>query len=145
MKKKNKKIKVRSKNLHHAFIKLLLKYPVTNIKFSKNKISLTFFNQRISDKIIIKKEDHVAEWSRKRKEIFIDNNFGEREKEKSFRALCIHEAVERFLSKKFGLRIDDEAHIVATQKEKEYLENVKGNWKSHELKVFWDWHKRGEH
>lgn len=145
MKKKSARIKARRKNLHKSFVKLLLKYPVTNIKFSKNRISLDFFNHRISDKITLKKEQHVAEWSRRRKEIFIDKNFGEKEREKSFRALCIHETIERFLAKKFGLRVDDEAHIVATQKEKEYLESVKGNWKSHELKVFWNWHKRGEH
>ena len=145
MKKKSTKTKVCNKHLHHEFIKLLLKSPITNIKFSKNRLSLNFFNHRISDKIVIKRENHVAEWSRKRKEIFIDKNFGKKEKEKSFRALCIHELIERFLSKEFGLNVDEEAHLVATQKEKEYLESVKGNWKSHELKVFWDWHKLGEH
>ncbi|MEK6855165.1 MAG: hypothetical protein AABX73_03000 [Nanoarchaeota archaeon] len=145
MKRKSTKTKVRNKNLHQAFVKILLKYPVTNIKFSKERVSLSFFNHRISDKITVKREDHVAEWSRKRREIFIDKGFGEREKEKSFRALCIHELIERFLSEKFGLNVDEEAHIVAAQKEKEYLESVKGNWKSHELKVFWDWHKLGEH
>ena len=145
MKKIIEKSKGQNKKLHQAFVRLLLKYPVTNVKFSKNKISLNFFNHRISDKITIKRENHVAEWSRKRREIFIDRNFGEREKEKSFRALCIHELIERFLSEEFGLRVDEEAHIVATRKEKEYLESVKGSWKSHELKVFWDWHKLGEH
>lgn len=145
MKKKSAKAKVSNKKLHKAFVKLLMKYPITDIKFSKGRISLSFFGNRISDKIIIKREDHVAEWSRKRKEIFIDKNFGEKEKEKSFRALCIHELIERFLYEKFGLNVDEEAHVVATQKEKEYLESVKGNWKSHELKVFWDWHKHGEH
>jgi hypothetical protein len=145
MKKKGAKTKIRNKQLHKSFVRILLKSPVTNIKFSKNRLSLNFFNQRISDKITLKREDHVAEWSRKRKEIFIDNNFGEKEKEKSFRALCIHELIERFLCKKFGLKLDEEAHIVATQKEKEYLESVKGNWRSHELNVFWDWHKLGEH
>lgn len=145
MKKKRTKTTVCNKNLHNAFVKILLKYPVTNIKFSKGKISLNFFDQRISDKIVLKREDHVAEWSRRRREIFIDKNFGEKEKEKSFRALCIHELIERFLNEKYGLNVDKEAHIVATQKEKEYLEGVKGNWKSHELKVFWDWHKHGEH
>ena len=145
MKKRVAVTKARHKNLHHAFIKLLLKSPVTKIKFAKNRLSLNFFNHRISDKIKLKREDHVAELSRKRKEIFIDKNFGEREMEKSFHALCIHELIESFLAKKYGLRVDDEAHLVATQKEKEYLESVKGNWKSHELKVFWDWHKLGEH
>ena len=145
MKKKATKTKVNKKKLHKAFVKVLLKYPVTNIKFSKNRVSLNFFNHRISDKITIKREARIGEWSRKRREIFIDKNFGEKEKEKSFRALCIHELIERFLTKEFGLRVDDEAHIVATQKEKEYLESIKGNWKSHKLKVFWDWHKLGEH
>ncbi|MBI2628727.1 hypothetical protein HYW74_01435 [Candidatus Pacearchaeota archaeon] len=133
------------KSSNRDFVKILLKMPVKNIRFSGNRISLSFFNHKISDKITIKREDHVAEWSRKRKEIFIDRNFGEREKEKSFRALCIHEVIESFLVKEFKLRLDEEAHVVATQKEKEYLESAKGNWKSHELKVFWDWHKMGEH
>ncbi len=145
MKKRIIKTKVRNKNLHQAFVKILLTYPITNIKFSKDRVSLSFFNHRISDRIVKKREDHVAEWSRKRREIFIDKNFGNLEKEKSSRALCIHELIERFLSEKFGLKVDEEAHIIATKKEKEYLEGVKGNWRSHELKVFWDWHKLGEH
>ena len=145
MKKKREKSKVSNKNLHHALVKILLKFPITNIKFSKNKISANFFNNKLSDKITIKKEDHVAEWSRKKREIFIDKNFGKLEKEKSFKALCIHELIESFLVKKFGLKLDEEAHVIATQKEKEYLEKVNGNWRSHELKVFWDWHKLGEH
>jgi len=138
------KEKKRIENLHRNFVKILLKWPVTDVKFSNNRISLTFFNQRISDKIIKKRENHVAEWSRRRKEIFIDRAFGNEEREKSFRALCIHEVVEKFLVEKFGLKLDEEAHVVATKKEREYLESVKGDWKSHELKVFWDWHKLGE-
>jgi hypothetical protein len=146
MAKKRAKLKVvRNKNLHHALVKILLKSPVTNLKFSKGNISLDFFGYRISDKLIVKRENHVGEWSRRRREIFIDKNFGKKEEEKSFRALCIHEIVERFLVEKFGLKLDEEAHVVATRKEKEYLESVKGNWRSHEMKVFWDWHKLGEH
>lgn len=131
-------------NIHKAFVKILLNQPVTKIKFSKNKVSLNFFGKRISDKITLKKEPHVAEWSRKRKEIFIDRNFGKKEIEKSFKALCVHEVIERFLVKTYGLKLDEEAHVVATRKEKEFLGSEKGNWKSHELKVFWDWHKLGE-
>ena len=140
----NKK-RMKVKKWNQPFIKILLKTPIKNIKFSKNRVSLNFFNHKISDKIVIKREDHVAEWSRKKKEIFIDKGFGEKEREKSFRALCVHETIESFLVKEFGLRLDEEAHVVATQKEKEYLQSVNGNWRSHELKVFWDWHKMGEH
>ena len=145
MKKKRAKTKVRSKNLHHILVKILLRAPVRNVKFSGRNVSLTFFGNRISDKFTIKREDHVAEWSRRRREIFISRNFGKKEMEKSFKALCVHEVIEKFLVEKYGFRLDEEAHMVATKKEREFLESVKGNWRSHELKVFWDWHKQGEH
>lgn len=131
--------------LHKAFVKVLLKSPVTGIRFSGNNISLTFFDQRIRDKIVRKLEDHVAEWSRRRKEIIIDRKITPDHFRKSFRALCVHEVIESYLVKKFGLKLDTEAHIVATKKEKEYLKELGGNWRSHELIVYWDWHKHGEH
>jgi hypothetical protein len=143
--KKVNPVKIRNKNLHKAFIKILLGCPVTNIRFSKNRISLDFFGHRISDKIVVRRENHIGEWSKKKREIFIDRCFGEKEMKKSFRALCVHEVIERFLSKTYGLKIWEEAHVVACKKEREYFDSVKGNWKSHEMKVFWDWHKLGEH
>lgn len=79
------------------------------------------------------------------KEVFIDKTFSEADREKSFKALCVHEVIEKFLVEKFGLKLDEEAHVVATQKEKEYLKSIGGNWRAHELEVFWDWHKQGEH
>ena len=147
MKKSVKVRNIRNKNLHHELVKLLLKSNISNTKFSKNRVSLNFFGHRISDRIMVKKQPHIAEWSRKKGErkIIIDKYFKEKAMKKSLRALCIHEAIERFLVKKYGLNTDKEAHVVATQKEKEYLESVNGNWRSHELKVFWDWHKLGEH
>lgn len=134
----------REKSLRRAFVKILLDSPVREIKFSGKNISLTFFGHRISDKIIGKKEDHVAEWSRRRKEVFIDKKFNIDSFEKSFRALCVHEVIEKFLVERFGLKLDEEAHVVASQKEKKYLKRLGGNWKSHELMVYWDWHKQGE-
>ena len=141
-----KKKAVRNKKdvLHKEFIKILLKAPIKDVKFSKNLISLIFFGHRISDKIKIKLEEHVAEWSRKRKEIFIDRKITSSDKKKSFKALCVHELLEKFLVEKFGLNLDKEAHLVAARKEKEYLESINGNWRSHEQMVYWDWHNHGE-
>ncbi len=141
MKQTNKRLET----LRQTFMRVLLKSPVSGVKFSGRKVSLDFFGHRIADKFTIKKEDHVAEWSRKRKEIFVDKDFSERERRKSFKALCVHEVIEKYLVEKFGLKLDDEAHLIATQKEKEYLKRIGGNWRSHELKVFWNWHKLGEH
>ncbi len=131
--------------LRHAFIKLLMRFPIKQVRFSGKKISLTFFGHGISDKVISKREPHVAEWSRRRKEIFIDKKITDEHRKKSFKALCVHEVIEKYLVEKFGFKLDEEAHVVATQKEKEYLKSIGGNWRSHELIVYWDWHRRGEH
>lgn len=143
MKKKSAKNK-RKNALHKEFIKILLKSPVKDVKFSKNKVSITFFNHRISDEIKVKPEEHVADWSRKRKEIFIDKKITSSDRKKSFKALCVHELIEKFLAEKFGLNLDKEAHLVATKKEKEYLKSINGNWKSHEQIIYWIWHDHGE-
>lgn len=135
----------REKSLRKTFIKLLMKFPIKEVKFSGNKISLTFFGHRISDHIRVQKEDHVADWSRRRKEIFVDKKVSSADRKKSFRALCVHEVIEKFVAEKFGLVVDTEAHLVAHKKEREYLESVGGNWRSHEEVVYWDWHKLGEH
>ncbi|MBU2099933.1 hypothetical protein KKG83_00055 [Candidatus Micrarchaeota archaeon] len=136
-----KKKKLSKKEL----IKKLLNTPVKNIKFSGKKISFEFFENKITDLIELKKEDHVAEWSRRHKKIFIDKKFSKKDLNKSFKALCVHEAVEKFLAEKMHFNVDNQAHLVATRKEKEFLKKLKGNWRSHELIVYWNWHKQGEH
>lgn len=122
----------------------LLDSPVSNVRFSKQRVSLDFLGRRISDRIVVKREKHVAEWSRRRKQVFIDREISGFDREKSFRALCVHEVVEKFVAEKFGLTVDNEAHAVATRKEREFLEKCGGNWRSHELIVYWDWHWLGE-
>ncbi len=122
----------------------LLDAPVSNVRFSKNKVSLGYLGSRVSDSILVKREKHVAEWSRRRKQVFVDREILGSDREKSFRALCVHEAVEKFVSEKFGLDVDTEAHPVAARKEREYLEKIGGNWRSHEHIVYWDWHLLGE-
>jgi hypothetical protein len=144
MKKQSKIVKKRIHNAHKVLMKVFMEAPVTKIKFSKYRISFNFFGYRISDRITVKKQPHVGEWSRRVSKIVIDKNFNKRGRMKEFKSLCLHEAVEKFLVEKFGLNTDNEAHQVAKKKEREYLESIGGNWKSHELKVFWDWHKLGE-
>lgn len=144
MKKSSARAKKKVRNTHLELIKILLKSPVTKIKFRRGKISLTFFGHRISDRFIVKRVTHVGEWSRRRREVTIDKNFNKKGREKELKSLALHEAVERFLVKTYGLNTDNEAHLVALQKEKEFLKKEKGNWRSHQMNVFWDWHKLGE-
>ena len=137
-------VKKRTKNAHRELMKVFMKSPVTNIKFTKDRVSFDFYGHRISDRITVKKQPHVGEWSRRIRKIVIDRYFNKKDELKEFRSLCIHEAVERFLVETYGLNTDNEAHLVAKEKEKEFLKNKNGNWRSHQMKVFWDWHKLGE-
>lgn len=122
----------------------LLNAPVSNVRFTKNKVSLDYSGHRVSDAILVRQESHVGDWSRRRKRVFVDKRILGKDREKSFRALCVHEAIEKFVAEKFGLKVDSEAHAVATRKEQEYLKKIGGNWRSHELIVYWDWHHLGE-
>ncbi|MEK6913875.1 MAG: hypothetical protein AABW47_04370 [Nanoarchaeota archaeon] len=144
MKKSSVRAKKKIRNAHKELMKLFMKSPVTNIRFSGGKISLTYFGHRISDKFIVKRVTHVGEWSRRRKEVTVDKNFNSKERKKELKSLAVHEAVERFLVKTYGLNTDNEAHLVALQKEKEFLKKEKGNWRGHQMRVFWDWYKLGE-
>ncbi len=142
--KESERVKKRTRNAHRELMKEFMKSPVTNIKFTKDRVSFDFYGHRISDRITVKKQPHVGEWSRRIRKIVIDRYFNKKDKLKEFRSLCIHEAVERFLVETYGLNTDNEAHPVAKEKEKEFLKSENGNWRSHQMKVFWDWHKQGE-
>jgi len=145
MKSKLCKSDIQENALRHEFVEILSKFPVRGVKFSGNRISLSFLGHKISDHVITKREEHVADWSRRRKELFIDKKINIQDRRKSFKALCVHELIEKFLVEKFGLKVDTEAHVIAAKKEKEYLKSIGGNWRSHELIVYWDWHRLGEH
>jgi hypothetical protein len=137
----------RQKALRQAFVKVLMRSPVKQVAFSGNfrKISLTFFGERISHRIVIKREKYIGAWSRRRDEIDVDKNVYSRDHMKSFKALCVHEAVEKYVADKFGLHENTEAHQVATLKEKQYLRSIRGNWRSHELFVFHVWSAINQH
>ncbi len=142
---KKRLAKIQERLERKQLVKVLLKAPVYGVHFSKGWISLHFFGYKLSYKILVKREKFVGEWSRKHPRIVIDKRFSAKELRKSFKALCVHEAVEKFLAQHLHFRTQKEPHKVATQKEKEYLESIKGNWRSHELFVFWDWQHMGRH
>jgi len=139
--------KKREAALHAAFVKILMRSPVKGIRFfgGDKKISLTFFGERFSYRILVKREIHVGGWNKgKEGEIRIDKDLFSKQK-KSFRALCVHEAIEKFVAEKYGLKVDDEAHVVATKKEEQYLKSIGGNWRSHQILVYHLWDRLNGH
>ena len=132
--------------LRAAFVKLLLKEPVKKVKFYKGNrsISLEFCDVRVRYPIRVQREVYVGHWGR-RTGIRIDRAMLGRGMSKSFRALAVHEAIERMLVERYGLPVDREAHDVATAKERQYMRRVGGSWKRHQDAVYRVWKKRGGH
>ncbi|MFH1544771.1 MAG: hypothetical protein ABIE23_01590 [archaeon] len=122
-------------------MKRLLREPVKNMEFNKNSVSFEFDGRKIKDRIVFKREPHVGEWSRKKNTVFIDK---ELERKRSIHAISLHEAIEKYLNERYGLKTQEEAHAIAEKKERTFLKSVGGNWRSHELMVYWLWHKKGE-
>lgn len=126
-----------------ALIKRLMNSPVENVVFKKNFIFLTYDGNRLKQKFVEKERHiHVGEWSRSRKEVYVsDGRLPPLDK----KAIAVHEVIEKYLAQKYKLDVDKEAHKIATEKEKEWFKKMGGNWRSHELIVYWNWHRLGEH
>lgn len=133
--------------LRDAFCKVLIKTPLGKVKFSEDfrRVTIKYFNDRFSYDIRIKTEVNVGSWEQNKPVIIVDDHMFKPDNMKSFKALCVHEAVEKYLVDKYGLDIDIEAHVVATEKEEEYLKRIGGNWRSHQLIVYHLWDKLDRH
>ncbi len=123
-------------------VRLLKKEKVTNIQFGKDWVSLEYDEEKIKDKIVIKKhEKFVGSWAKTKDKIYVDDDLKGKIDSK---AVALHEAIEKFIAQKYGLSDDFEAHDIANAKEREYLEKVDGTWMEHQRKVDKVWRKEGK-
>jgi len=138
--------KRREEALRAAFVKVLMRSPVKDVRFSEGnrRISLSFAGERAAYAIRVQREVYVGHWGRK-SGIHIDRAMLSKGRSKSFKALAVHEAVEKFLVERYGLREDEEAHVVATAKERQYLERAGGDWNAHQASVYRLWAKLDGH
>lgn len=138
MKTKKKK---RGRRFTKYLIKSLMREKVKNVRIKKDWISLEYDGEKIKNKIVIKKHEwFVGSWAKTTGKVYIDNDLkGKKDRD----AVAVHEAIEKFVAKKYGLDEDTDAHRVATEKEREYLKKIGGNWRSHQMKVHKVWEREG--
>jgi len=112
------KLKFKSKE---ELAKELSKKPVSDVWFTGDRIRLTFDEERISNKVnVVKHEQWVGSFSRKRPVVYIDNDVPGKYR----RSLTIHETIEKYLSEKYGLDPNNEAHFAAEEIERrEFLKS----------------------
>lgn len=114
-------------------IKFLKEEPIRNLKFKDGFISFSYDGRKIKYKVVVKKhEKWVGSWSKKRPIVYVDDDL----KGISRKAVALHEAVERYITLTYGFEEDRESHLIALQKEREFLEKKLGDgWRAHQIKV----------
>jgi len=123
-------------------VRILKREKIKNIKFGRDWVSFEYDGEKIKDRIVIKKhESYVGSWAKTKDKVYIDDDL---KGKTDVKAVALHEAIEKFIAQKYGLRDDVEAHDLANFKEKEFLERVDGTWMKHQRKVNKVWRKEGK-
>lgn len=137
-----KKMRHGKKKYTRYLIKSLLREKVKNVKITDKWISLEYDGEKIKNEIVIRKHEcYVGTWAKRNDRIFIDNDL---KTKKDRDAVAFHETIEKFVTQKYGLDEDTDAHRIANEKEKEYFEKSGGNWRSHQMKVTKVWMHEGK-
>jgi 8-oxo-dGTP pyrophosphatase MutT (NUDIX family) len=119
----------------NKLIEELSKKHPTMIHFTRNRISFRYDGERIVFKVVRRNVKDVGEWSYRKPIVYYDKNLNS----KSVLPVVIHEAVEKFVVEKYGLKEDIEAHKVASAVEKEFIASRK--WISQQKMVSVAWVK----
>ncbi len=93
---------------------------VSNVVYKNGHISLKFGGKKLRNKVIVKHDPQIANWSRKRHEIHYDEHVGKRD----ILPVLVHEMIEKYLTEKFHLSADKEPHRIANKVEKNFMSDA---------------------
>lgn len=123
-----------------TLVKQLSSGSVSSIKINGKTVSMFFLKKKITYRFKIIHEKNVADWNRHKNVIYVSRYV---EKEDLIPVL-VHECVEKYVSKKYGLDVDREAHRVATAVEKRFVLSRKRDWRRHEQKISVSWRRENK-
>ena len=131
-----------------VLIKTLSAKRVSNVAYRGGYITLKFDGEKLKNKVIMKHDPSIANWSRTRKEVHYD----EKLKRKDILPVLVHEVIEKYVTQKYHLNVDKEPHKIAQKVEKKFIGDAcsrkyRGRcrhtsrcWRLHEkrIKRIWD-------
>jgi len=114
---------------------------IKNVKFRRGWIFFEYDRKKLKNQIVIEKhQEFVGRWDSDINVVYVDDDLVGIDME----AVAVHETIEKYVSQKYDLDPYREAHDIATLKEREFIEENKGNWQSHQLKVAHIWRKESK-
>jgi len=116
--------------LKERLARKLLHAPIGSVYYDGHKITVNFDGQVLSNKVVVvQHEKWVGHWSRSEPLVYIDNDVP-----MEFRKyVAFHETIEKYLTERYGLNPDAEAHIIAENVEHRYFTRRFGEteWKKY--------------
>lgn len=112
-------------------VKKFINKSLGEVKFKKDKCLIVYDKHMLEEPIEYKKKvPTIGNWKRRREGILIDTDV----KPKNIKPLCVHETIESYMGKRYGLRYAN-AHKVATAMEKQYVHRQNKNWQKHQASI----------
>lgn len=137
---------------NRALVEKLSKKKVTNIKFDGKTCTFTYDGHRLKHNV--REAKHLAwvgkwsangDWRSSRKTIYYDDNVRLEGTGKELLCVCIHEGVERYLQKRYGLSWVTDGHYVASKVEEALGKRLGVNWTEYMWKIEFINRKETEH
>ncbi len=135
-----------------VLIKILSKKRASNVAYRNGYVSLKFDGKRLRDKVIIKHDPGLGDWSRKRNEVYYDEGLGKHD----ILPVVVHEVIEKYVTHRYGLKVNKESHRVALAIEKKFIADSCSRkfrkkcthtgrcWRLHEARIQQVWEKEHE-
>ena len=115
-------------------VKKLMSKRVSNVKFDGEYVSFTFDGRTIRNKVRPRKcLPWVGTWNRKNNTVYFDDDMAKNKKE--LLSLAVHESVEAYVGKRYGLRSTAEGHYVAENVERKFAQSSGVHWPTYQWRA----------
>jgi hypothetical protein len=116
---------------HDKLVTRLSKSTVTKFSQGNGQISFKYDGQMHTFKVFTKPHvPWVGTWDKRK--LFLDDDI---RYTKDIYCLSVHEAVESYVARKYGIDRDYTAHYIATAVEKAFARNIRQNWDDYQMRT----------
>lgn len=116
---------------HKRLIDRLTKSRITDVFMGKGFIRFNYDGQTHSFKVQMKPRVRwVGHWDNRT--LYLDDDVRYK---KDILCMSLHEAIESYVSRKYGIDRDYTAHYVATVVEKTYAKRINQNWDDYQMRT----------
>jgi len=123
-----------------SIVQKLSQTPISKVKFDGKSVSLDYGGKRLSYAVVKRNTCFVGNWSRSSTEVYYDAHLND---PVEIESICIHEAVEKYVTEAFKLDVDTQSHRIAQAIEKRWFQKHRRSWAYYNKQVTKIWREHG--